>query len=131
MGLEEELSKKELEKKFDFLGKGAIIDEDLNVVITIDQFMEIMTHVYASNKNMRKVAVGLHTPVGREGNEELEDFVKDKKAPNAHNIAVNNLLGDDIKEVLNSLAPREREVIIWRNGLDGEGIKSLRDIAKI
>ena len=52
-------SKMGLEEKFGFLGKDAIIDEDHNVVITIEQFMDILKHTYSSNENIKNVTVSL------------------------------------------------------------------------
>lgn len=49
-----------LEEKFDFLGKNAVINQDDNVVITIEQFIGIIKSVYASNKEIRKVGVVLY-----------------------------------------------------------------------
>ena len=49
-----------LEGKFDFLGRYAVIDERHNVVITIDQFIELMRQTYTSNEDARRVEVVLH-----------------------------------------------------------------------
>lgn len=71
--------------------------------------------------------ISLDMPVGEEGTE-FGDFVEDHSSPDPQDIASWKLLGEQLREVMESLTPREKRVIETRFGLNDEPSKTLEDI---
>jgi RNA polymerase primary sigma factor len=71
--------------------------------------------------------ISLDMPVGEEGTE-FGDFVEDHNSPDPEDIASWKLLGDQLREAMDALTPRERRVIETRFGLNDEPSKTLEDI---
>jgi len=66
--------------------------------------------------------MSLEMPVGNEESSELGDFIEDESIPGPADIASNELLKKHVREILDHLTEREREVLEMRFGLkDGEG----------
>ncbi len=61
--------------------------------------------------------MSLHRPVGESGEEELEGFVEDRHAASPEDTATERLMRADIMNVLDTLLPREKEILILRFGL--------------
>jgi RNA polymerase primary sigma factor len=61
-------------------------------------------------------AVSLETPVGEDEEEVLGDFI-DSGAPNPEDSALDSLMEDNLKELLDTLPPRELRVLQMRFGL--------------
>jgi RNA polymerase primary sigma factor len=75
-------------------------------------------------REIRKAAqqpVSLETPVGEEEDSHLADFIEDRGAPAPMDAASRQLLKEQVDDVLNSLAPRERRVLRLRFGLENGG----------
>lgn len=91
---------------------------------------EILMHLRALRKTRKDVS--LHDPIGqdKEGNEiSLIDILKSDNADVIETIQLNMEL-EKMKEYLNVLDKREREVVIGRFGLDLQKEKTQREIAK-
>jgi len=73
--------------------------------------------------------ISLDMPVGEEGTE-FGDFVEDQNSPNPEEQASWKLLGEQLKEAMGDLTPRERRVIETRFGLNDEPSKTLEDIGQ-
>jgi RNA polymerase primary sigma factor len=71
--------------------------------------------------------ISLDMPVGEEGTE-FGDFVEDHNSPNPEDVASWKLLGEQLREAMDALTPRERRVIETRFGLNDEPSKTLEDI---
>ncbi len=80
---------------------------------------------------MAQQPVSLQTKVGEtEGDTEFGDFIEDKEASNPMETTAMNLLRDKLRDVLDTLNPREREVLEQRFGLsDGAG-RTLEEVGK-
>jgi RNA polymerase primary sigma factor len=65
--------------------------------------------------------VSLETPIGEEEDSHLSDFIEDRGAPAPMDAASRQLLKEQVNDVLNSLAPRERRVLCLRFGLENGG----------
>ncbi|MFN8532674.1 MAG: RNA polymerase sigma factor RpoD [Dehalococcoidia bacterium] len=75
-------------------------------------------------REIRKAAqqpVSLETPIGEEEDSHLGDFIEDRGAPAPMDAASRQLLKEQVDDVLNSLAPRERRVLRLRFGLENGG----------
>jgi RNA polymerase primary sigma factor len=75
--------------------------------------------------------VSMQAKVGEsDGDNELGDFIEDKEARDPMELTAMNLLRDKLKNVLDTLNPREREVLEQRFGLgDGAG-RTLEEVGK-
>lgn len=80
---------------------------------------------------MAQQPVSMQTKVGdMEGDTEFGDFIEDKDANDPMEMTAKNLLRDKLKDVLDTLNPREREVLEQRFGLqDGSG-RTLEEVGK-
>lgn len=61
--------------------------------------------------------MSLYRPVGESGEEELEGFVEDRFAVSPEETAAERVMRADILSVLDTLQPREKEIIMLRFGL--------------
>ncbi len=75
--------------------------------------------------------VSMQAKVGEsDGDNEFGDFIEDKEARDPMELTAMNLLRDKLKDVLDTLNPREREVLEQRFGLgDGSG-RTLEEVGK-
>jgi len=80
---------------------------------------------------MAQQPVSMQTKVGDvEGDTEFGDFIEDKDASDPMELTAKNLLRDKLKDVLDTLNPREREVLEQRFGLmDGSG-RTLEEVGR-
>ena len=68
-------------------------------------------------KNVAREPISLETPIGEEEDSQLGDFIEDKEAENPANQTAYTLLQEQLRTVLNTLPPREQEVLKMRFGL--------------
>ncbi|MBU2577281.1 RNA polymerase sigma factor RpoD [Patescibacteria group bacterium] len=83
-------------------------------------------------REILKIAQGttsLESPVGDEEDSLLGDFIADT-APSPYDTASKQLLKDNIKEVLETLTPREAKVLVYRFGLEGGKPMTLEEVGK-
>jgi len=73
----------------------------------------------------------LATPVGDDEDSFLGDFIEDITQPSPYDETSKELLKESIEEVLESLDPREAEVLTFRFGLRDEAPKTLEEVGKI
>jgi RNA polymerase primary sigma factor len=69
-------------------------------------------------KNVAREPISLETPIGEEEDSLLGDFIEDKEVENPQNQTAYILLQEQLRSVLNTLPPREQEVLKMRFGLD-------------
>jgi len=85
-------------------------------------------------KNLEKVSMGtvsLEQPVGdEEGESTLEQFIEDKKTTSPTEATSISILKDQIKEIMEDLTPRERQILKMRFGIDGEVPHTLEEVGK-
>ncbi|NES08145.1 MAG: RNA polymerase sigma factor RpoD [Okeania sp. SIO2F4] len=97
---------------------------------------EIATSMEMTIEKLRFIAksaqlpISLETPIGKEEDSRLGDFIEsDGETPEDQ--VSKNLLREDLESVLNSLSPRERDVLRLRYGLDDGRMKTLEEIGQI
>ena len=74
--------------------------------------------------------VSLETPIGEEEDSHLGDFIEDEEALAPADAASFILLKEQLEEVLETLTPRERDVLRLRFGIiDGRG-RTLEEVGK-
>ena len=76
--------------------------------------------------------VSLETPVGDEdeGKSTLGDFIKDDKLPSPDQEASQRILGEQIREILSELSPKERRILEMRHGLIDGIAHTLEEVGK-
>ncbi len=80
---------------------------------------------------MAQQPVSLQTKVGEtEGDTEFGDFIEDKEASNPMETTAMNLLRDKLRDVLDTLNPREREVLDQRFGLTDGSSRTLEEVGR-
>ena len=77
-----------------------------------------------------QLPISLETPIGKEEDSRLGDFIE-SGAENPDQDVAKNLLREDLESVLATLNPRERDVLRLRYGLDDGRVKTLEDIGQI
>ncbi|MEC4804930.1 MAG: RNA polymerase sigma factor RpoD [Jaaginema sp. PMC 1079.18] len=77
-----------------------------------------------------QLPISLETPIGKEEDSRLGDFIEaDGETPEDQ--VSKNLLREDLENVLDTLSPRERDVLRLRYGLDDGRMKTLEEIGQI
>jgi|CZCB01.1.fsa_nt_gi RNA polymerase primary sigma factor len=75
--------------------------------------------------------VSLETPIGEEEDSHLGDFIEDQEATAPAEAAAFTMLQEQLEEVLESLTPREQQVLRLRFGLeDGRG-RTLEEVGQV
>lgn len=74
--------------------------------------------------------ISLETPVGEEDDSRMSDFIEDTKVSNPMELASQNLLREQLLAVIDTLTPREQQVIRERYGLMDGKAKTLEEVGK-
>ena len=93
--------------------------------------LELPVEKVKSILEMNQDPISLETPVGREEDSELGDFVEDDKFANPYDATTRVLLKEQLDEVLKTLNEREEMVLRYRYGLDDGSQKTLEEVGKI
>ena len=90
--------------------------------ISIDKVREVI--------KISQDPVSLETPIGEEDDSHLGDFIKDESSLSPEEYTENEILKEEINEVLESLQPREQEVLRLRFGLKDGTCHTLEEVGK-
>lgn len=90
--------------------------------ISIEKVREVM--------KISQEPVSLETPIGEEDDSHLGDFLKDESSLSPEEYTENEILKEEIMEVLESLQPREQEVLELRFGLIDGTCHTLEEVGK-
>ena len=74
--------------------------------------------------------VSLETPIGEEEDSHLGDFIPDEDASEPSEAASFSLLREQLEEVLDTLAPREKKVLELRFGIADGRTRTLEEVGK-
>ena len=74
--------------------------------------------------------VSLETPIGEEDDSHLGDFIRDESSLSPEEYATNEILKEEIKSVLETLQPREQQVLELRFGLIDGTCYTLEEVGK-
>lgn len=74
--------------------------------------------------------VSLETPIGEEEDSQLGDFIEDSTAVAPPDAASDSMLREQLEQVLDGLADRERKVIKFRFGLEDGHPRTLEEVGK-
>lgn len=79
---------------------------------------------------LTKDTLSLDTPVGEDNSSNLIDFIEDVNGTSPEVISCNKSLEEKLKEVLDTLDQREREILIYRYGLFNTNAETLDELGK-
>jgi RNA polymerase primary sigma factor len=91
--------------------------------ITINKLREII--------KVAQEPLSLETPIGKEEDSRLGDFIEDREADAPVKTVAHELLREDLAEVLSSLSPRERDVLRLRFGMDDGRQRTLEEVGQL
>ncbi len=74
--------------------------------------------------------ISLETPIGEEEDSKMSDFIEDESAKSPMEIATQKLLHEQLLAVIDTLTPREQQVIRERYGLIDGKSKTLEEVGK-
>lgn len=100
---------------------------------TIEEIAERMGVTPDKIEEILKTAqepVSLETPIGEEEDSRLGDLIEDTSAIAPADTASQHLLSEEIKDLLEGLSPREKDILILRFGLGGERPHTLEEVGK-
>ena len=75
--------------------------------------------------------LSLETPIGKEEDSRLGDFIEDKEADAPVKTVASELLREDLADVLCTLSPRERDVLRLRFGMDDGRQRTLEEVGQL
>ena len=75
--------------------------------------------------------VSLETPIGEEEDSHLGDFIEDHEALAPAEAASFTMLREQLSSVLESLTPREQQVLRLRFGLDDGRTRTLEEVGQV
>lgn len=76
--------------------------------------------------------LSLEQPLGNDSDSsELGDFIEDLEGEGPAEIAGRNLLGEEIDEILNKLAPRQAHILRLRYGLEDGEVRTLKEVGEM
>lgn len=80
--------------------------------------------------NLPKHPISLDIPVGEDKNSYLVEFIKDEESASPPEVATQEIIGEQLREVVDSLTPREAKVLRLRFGLDGGPKRTLEEVGE-
>ena len=92
------------------------------IEMPVDKVREIM--------RVAQEPVSLETPIGEEEDSHLGDFISDDDTPAPADVASHTLLKEQLGDVLDTLTPREKKVLILRFGLTDGRSSTLEEVGK-
>ena len=108
--------------------------QDLSRKPTEDELAAEMNISINKLREIIKVArepLSLETPIGKEEDSRLGDFIEDKDADAPVKTVAHELLREDLAEVLSGLSPRERDVLRLRFGMDDGRQRTLEEVGQL
>ncbi|MFH0702010.1 MAG: RNA polymerase sigma factor RpoD [bacterium] len=108
--------------------------QELSRKPTEEEIAETMGITINKLREIIKVAqepLSLETPIGKEEDSRLGDFIEDKEADAPVMTVAHELLREDLAEVLSSLSPRERDVLRLRFGMDDGRQRTLEEVGQL
>ncbi|QDZ38544.1 RNA polymerase sigma factor RpoD [Euhalothece natronophila Z-M001] len=110
-----------------------VLSQELGRKPTEEEIAERMEMTIEKLRFIAKSAqlpISLETPIGKEEDSRLGDFIEaDGETPEDE--VSKSLLREDLEDVLDTLSPRERDVLRLRYGLEDGRMKTLEEIGQI
>lgn len=100
---------------------------------TLEEIAEAMGISEAKVVEIKKSAldpISLETPIGEEEDSKMSDFIEDESAKSPMEVASQKLLHEQLLAVIDTLTPREQQVIRERYGLIDGKSKTLEEVGR-
>ncbi len=100
---------------------------------TLEEIAEAMGLSEAKVIEIKKSAldpISLETPIGEEEDSKMSDFIEDESAKSPMEVASQKLLHEQLLSVIETLTPREQQVIRERYGLIDGKSKTLEEVGR-
>ncbi len=100
---------------------------------TAEEIAEELNMSVEKVRDIMKIAqdpVSLETPIGEEEDSHLGDFIPDNDSPAPADAASQTLLREQLNDVLNTLTPREAQVLRLRFGLEDGQTRTLEEVGR-
>ncbi len=100
---------------------------------TPEEIGEVMGMTPDRVREIQKISqepVSLETPIGEEEDSQLGDFIEDSSAVAPPEAASDSMLREQLEQVLDGLADRERKVIKFRFGLEDGHPRTLEEVGR-
>ena len=100
---------------------------------SIEEISEAMEMPEAKIIEIQKIAqdpVSLESPVGEEEDSKMSDFIEDESAKSPMEYTTQTMLREQLIAVIDTLTPREQEVIRQRYGLKDGRAKTLEEVGR-
>jgi len=100
---------------------------------SIEEIAEAMDMPESKIVEIKKIAqdpVSLESPVGEEDDSKMADFIEDESAKSPLEYATQTMLKEQLLAVIDTLTPREQEVIRQRYGLKDGRAKTLEEVGR-
>lgn len=107
------------------------ITQELGRIPTAEEIGEILDMPASKIRQIKSVSndpVSLETPVGRDEDSSLGDFIEDVKITSPVNATMSNMLREKLKEIIDCLPIREQRVLKMRFGLEDGYIHTLEEV---
>ena len=108
--------------------------QDLSRKLTEEELAQEMNISISKLRDIIKVAqepLSLETPIGKEEDSRLGDFIEDKDADAPVKTVAHELLREDLADVLSGLSAREKDVLRLRFGMDDGRQRTLEEVGQL
>ena len=99
-------------------------------ITEIAEAMELPESKVVEIQKIAQDPVSLETPVGEEDDSKMADFIEDDNAKSPLDFTAHTMLREQLLAVLDTLTPREQEVIRQRYGLNDGRPKTLEEVGR-
>ena len=100
------------------------------IAAEMDMPVEKVRDILKIAQKIAQEPVSLETPIGEEEDSHLGDFIPDEDASEPSEAASFSLLREQLEEVLETLAPREKKVLELRFGIVDGRTRTLEEVGK-
>jgi RNA polymerase primary sigma factor len=97
---------------------------------TLAEKMEMPEHKIREVMKIAKEPISMETPMGEDGDTQLGDFIEDSNTLAPVDAALHASMRNAVKEVLDSLTPREAKVLRMRYGVEMSTDYTLEEVGK-
>ncbi len=81
-------------------------------------------------RRISRDTLSLDTPVGEQGSASIGDLIEDTETPQATDVVEFHALGEQVRDLVNTLAPREALIVSMRFGLEDGEQHTLQEVAE-
>ncbi len=97
----------------------------------VAEYLDIPVDKVKQAMHAAREPISLDKPVGKENDSVMGEFVVDKIQKTPFEVARESLIREKLQEALSTLTKRERKVLEYRFGLNGQPPKTLEEVGRI